>query len=83
MKAARRGARHSVLEAPNAFFADVSPVLKRPPPGIVSCAVCNIQQSAVWRKGPSGRHDLCNKFVNSVRLSSAILKPFWPGSTLR
>lgn len=31
-----------------------------PPAGVSECAHCNASQSPEWRKGPSGKKDLCN-----------------------
>lgn len=61
LKAARRGARSKVIQAPRKFFEKVRPILKRPPSGIARCANCSSQQSTLWRKGWSGQCDLCNR----------------------
>ncbi|KIJ51338.1 hypothetical protein M422DRAFT_26755 [Sphaerobolus stellatus SS14] len=31
-----------------------------PPPGVLECAACKSTTSPEWRKGPSGKKDLCN-----------------------
>ncbi|KAH7106543.1 hypothetical protein BKA62DRAFT_298611 [Auriculariales sp. MPI-PUGE-AT-0066] len=34
-----------------------------PPQGVTRCSNCKIKQSPEWRKGPSGKKDLCNACV--------------------
>lgn len=34
-----------------------------PPVGITRCSSCKVTQSPEWRKGPSGKKDLCNAYV--------------------
>lgn len=35
-----------------------------PPVGITRCSSCRVTQSPEWRKGPSGKKDLCNAYVH-------------------
>lgn len=34
--------------------------LGNPPVGVPKCSSCNVTHSPEWRKGPSGKKDLCN-----------------------
>jgi hypothetical protein len=34
-----------------------------PPVGVPACTNCGVTASAEWRKGPSGKKDLCNAYV--------------------
>ena len=34
-----------------------------PPVGVNRCASCKVTHSPEWRKGPSGKKDLCNAYV--------------------
>ena len=34
-----------------------------PPVGVIRCSSCKVTQSPEWRKGPSGKKDLCNACV--------------------
>ena len=34
-----------------------------PPVGVVKCASCKVTHSPEWRKGPSGKKDLCNAYA--------------------
>jgi hypothetical protein len=38
----------------------VEGVPAKPPVGIQKCSSCKVTQSPEWRKGPSGKKDLCN-----------------------
>lgn len=39
-----------------------------PPTGVVKCARCQTTHSPEWRKGPSGKKDLCNAYVSDSRI---------------
>ncbi|KAI0701196.1 hypothetical protein BC835DRAFT_1324261 [Cytidiella melzeri] len=38
----------------------VSRNIGNPPAGVMKCSSCKVTQSPEWRKGPSGKKDLCN-----------------------
>lgn len=40
-----------------------------PPVGVLRCSSCKATQSPEWRKGPSGKKDLCNAYVLYFALS--------------
>ena len=37
-----------------------------PPVGVPKCSSCNVTHSPEWRKGPSGKKDLCNASVSAT-----------------
>ena len=37
----------------------------KPPPGVANCSSCSTTVSPEWRKGPSGKKELCNAYVFS------------------
>ncbi|KAI0064785.1 hypothetical protein BV25DRAFT_1869046 [Artomyces pyxidatus] len=56
----RMGQRRETQSAPRDHYANGGRSSGNPPLGIVQCSSCKVTQSPEWRKGPSGKKDLCN-----------------------
>lgn len=49
----------------------------RPPPGVGRCTSCKTTSSPEWRKGPSGKKELCNAYVFASFVQRAFGRPLF------
>lgn len=59
----RTSREHANGPGPGSAIGLVGRAVGAPPAGVVRCSSCKTTTSPEWRKGPSGRKELCNAYV--------------------